>query len=163
MRLKRLILPISCSTRTRSLQSFQGINWDLSLAMLESGMIGTIPLLRAGSRLDLALFPLSVMTPLTATPVSGSASRRGSVNSPRCGRHFDDFAYAVQVFLDPDRLVEVDNRFDYGEQCCRLLGQIEGRLFLVVYTPRGDAFRMISARKANAKEVARYRHSSRDD
>lgn len=73
-----------------------------------------------------------------------------------------DFAYAVQVFLDPDRLVEVDNRFDYGEPRYRVLGQIEGRLFLVVYTPRGDAFRMISARKANAKEVTRYGHSSRD-
>jgi len=40
-----------------------------------------------------------------------------------------DFAYAVQVFLDPDRLVEVDNRFDYGEPRYRVLGQIEGRLF----------------------------------
>lgn len=73
-----------------------------------------------------------------------------------------DFAYAVQVFLDPDRLVEADNRFDYGEPRYRVLGQIEGRLFLVVYTPRGDAFRMISARKANAKEIVRYGHSSRD-
>jgi len=51
---------------------------------------------------------------------------------------------------------------DYGEPRYRVLGQIEERLFLVVYTPRGDAFRMISARKANAKEVARYGHSSRD-
>jgi uncharacterized DUF497 family protein len=73
-----------------------------------------------------------------------------------------DFAYAVQVFLDPDRLVEGDSRFDYGEPRYRVLGQIEGRLFLVVYTPRGDAFRMISARKANAKEVAHYGHSSRN-
>ena len=73
-----------------------------------------------------------------------------------------DFAYAVQVFLDPDRLVEADNRFDYGEARYRVLGQIEGRLFLVVYTPRGDGFRMISARQANAKEAARYGHSSRD-
>ena len=73
-----------------------------------------------------------------------------------------DFAYAMQVFLDPDRLVEADNRFDYGEPRYRVLGQIEGRVFLVVYTPRGEAFRLISARKANAKEVARYGHSSRD-
>lgn len=38
-----------------------------------------------------------------------------------------DFTYAVQVFLDPDRLVEVDNRFDYGKPRYRVLGQIEGR------------------------------------
>ena len=68
----------------------------------------------------------------------------------------------MRVFLNPDRLVEVDTRFDYGEPRYRVLGQIEGRLFLVVYTPRSDAFRMISARKANAKEVARYGHSSCD-
>jgi len=71
-------------------------------------------------------------------------------------------SYAVRVFLDPDRLVEVDKRFNCGEPRYRVLGQIEGRLFLVVYTPRGDSFRMISTRKANAKEVARYWHSSRD-
>lgn len=73
-----------------------------------------------------------------------------------------DFAYAMQVFLDPDRRVEADSRFDYGEPRYRVLGQIEGRVFLVVYTPRGEAFRLISARKANAKEVTRYGHSSRD-
>lgn len=77
------------------------------------------------------------------------------------GRGFD-FAYAMQVFLDPDRLVVADNRFDYGEPRYRVLGQIEGRVFLVVYTPRGEAFRLISARRANAKEVARYGHSSRN-
>jgi hypothetical protein len=73
-----------------------------------------------------------------------------------------DLAYAVQVFLDPVRLVEVEDRFDYGEPRYRMLGRIEGRLFLVVYTPRGDRFRLISARKANAKEAARHGHGSRD-
>jgi uncharacterized DUF497 family protein len=72
-----------------------------------------------------------------------------------------DFAYAIQIFLDPDRLVEGDSRFDYGEVRYRVLGLIEGRLFVVVYTPRGDALRLISARKANAREVVRYEHSSR--
>ena len=59
-------------------------------------------------------------------------------------------------------LVEADDRFDYGEPRYRVLGQIEGRVFLVVYTPRGEAFRLISARKANGKEVVRYGHGSRD-
>lgn len=73
-----------------------------------------------------------------------------------------DFAYAVRVFLDPDRLVDADRRFDYGEPRYRVLGRIDGRLFVVVYTPRGGAFRLISARKANAREVARYGHGARD-
>jgi len=67
-----------------------------------------------------------------------------------------DFAYAVRVFLDPLRLVEVDERFDYGEIRYRVLGQIEGREFVVVYATRGSALRIISARMANRKEVARY-------
>jgi uncharacterized DUF497 family protein len=45
--------------------------------------------------------------------------------------------------------------------CGRVLGRIGSRLFLVVYTPRGDVLRIISARKANAKEVSRYGDGSR--
>ena len=77
------------------------------------------------------------------------------------GRGFD-FAYAIQVFLDPDRLIERDDRFDYGEPRFRVLGRIGSRLFQVVYTPRGDVLRIISARKANAKEVSRYGDGSRE-
>jgi uncharacterized protein len=73
-----------------------------------------------------------------------------------------DFAYAVRVFLDPDRLVEPDTRFDYGEPRYRVLGRIEGRIFVLVYTPRGKRFRVISARKANQKEVWRYEAGPRD-
>ena len=73
-----------------------------------------------------------------------------------------DFAYAVRVFIDPDRLVEPDDRFDYGEPRRRVLGRIEGRIFVVVYTPRGNRFRVISARKANPKEVRRYEAGPRD-
>jgi uncharacterized DUF497 family protein len=67
-----------------------------------------------------------------------------------------DFAYAVRVFLDPGRHVEADERFDYREPRFRVLGRIDGRVFVVVYTPRAGVFRIISARKANRKEVARY-------
>ena len=38
-----------------------------------------------------------------------------------------DFAYAVRVFLDPDRMIQRDERFDYGEPRYRVLGRIEGR------------------------------------
>ena len=67
-----------------------------------------------------------------------------------------DFAFATQVFLDPNRFVEVDGRFDYGETRYRVLGQIGGRIFVVVCTSRRGAQRIISARKANRKEVARH-------
>jgi uncharacterized protein len=73
-----------------------------------------------------------------------------------------DFAYAVRVFLDPDRLIERDERFDYGEHRYRVLGRIEERVFMVVYTRRGTGFRIISARKCNQREVQRYEAGTGD-
>lgn len=71
-----------------------------------------------------------------------------------------DFAYAIRAFLDPDRLLQQDDRFLYGEDRYQLLGKIDGRLFMVVYTPRQDAIRIISARKANHRESKRYENRS---
>ena len=62
-----------------------------------------------------------------------------------------DFAYAVRAFLDPHRIVAQDRRRDYGEDRYRLLGTVDGRAYVVVYTVRGSAVRIISARKANRK------------
>ena len=79
------------------------------------------------------------------------------VKSEACFRQRGfDFAYAARAFFDPDRLVHVDTRRLYGEDRYQLLGTIEQRLFVVVYTPRKDAMRIISARKANQREVAHY-------
>ena len=74
-----------------------------------------------------------------------------------------DFSYAAQVFFDPDRMVQADTRYSYGEERDRVIGVIEQRLFVVVYTPRPDAMRIISARKANQREVTYYENSSSDD
>lgn len=74
-----------------------------------------------------------------------------------------DFAYAARAFFDPDRLVHADARHSYGEERYQLTGKIEQRLFVVVYTPRHDAMRIISARKANQREVRHYEDSTRDD
>jgi uncharacterized DUF497 family protein len=72
-----------------------------------------------------------------------------------------DFAYATGVFLDPDRLVETDDRFDYGETRWRVLGAIDGRVFVVVCTPRPGRLRIISARKANRRDVNRHGQAAR--
>lgn len=71
-----------------------------------------------------------------------------------------DFGYAVQAFLDPGRVVLPDGRFGYGEERYLLYGRIEGRLFVVAYTLRGNRIRIISARKANAREVRRHGHGT---
>ncbi|PKO62506.1 MAG: BrnT family toxin [Betaproteobacteria bacterium HGW-Betaproteobacteria-18] len=73
-----------------------------------------------------------------------------------------DFAYAARAFFDPDRIVQVDTRHSYGEDRFQLMGKIEWRLFVVVYTLRQDVTRIISARKANQREVRHYEDSSHD-
>lgn len=67
-----------------------------------------------------------------------------------------DFAYAARAFFDPDRLIQADTRHSYGEDRYQLVGRIEQRVFVIVYTPRAQATRIISARKANQREIKRY-------
>ncbi|HYU13719.1 MAG TPA: BrnT family toxin [Stellaceae bacterium] len=49
-----------------------------------------------------------------------------------------------------------DRRREFGELRIRCLGQIEGRVYSVVYTRRGANRRLISARKANGREQRAY-------
>ena len=74
-----------------------------------------------------------------------------------------DFAYAVQAFLDPLRCIAADARFDYGEARYQLLGAIESRVFFIAYTLRSDVIRIISARKANHREVKHYENYPHQD
>ena len=52
-------------------------------------------------------------------------------------------------------------RRDHGEDRYRLPGTVDGRACVVVCTLRGSAVRIVSARKANPKEVADYEHHAR--
>ena len=74
-----------------------------------------------------------------------------------------NFDYAAFAFFDPNRTVEPDTRHDYGEERFRLIGMIEGRLYVVIYTLRGTLIRIISARKANQREIKRYDNSTQKD
>jgi uncharacterized protein len=72
-------------------------------------------------------------------------------------KHGFDFEDARVVFGGPT-YNEPDNRRDYGEPRVRTLGFLAGRLVSVVWTPRNGARRIISMRKANAREKARVGH-----
>lgn len=74
-----------------------------------------------------------------------------------------DFAFVLQAFLDPDRVVHQDLRRNYGEARYQMMGRIEGRLFVVIYTTRQRGIRIVSARKANQREVKQYEDRTRDD
>ena len=67
----------------------------------------------------------------------------------------------IYVF-DHDFIEELDARFDYDETRFVATGpvaMIRDRICVVVYTWRGTSRRLISFRKANDKEIAKYRQS----
>lgn len=66
-----------------------------------------------------------------------------------------DFMDAPEVFSG--RTYEwIDDRFEYGEVRKVAVGRLQGRMVVVVWTPVGDAKRIISMRKANDREQARF-------
>ena len=71
-----------------------------------------------------------------------------------------DFSYVLAAFFYNNRLVRHDRRWDYGEERYQLLGKVEGRLFFVAYTLRKRAVRIISARKANSREIRDYENEN---
>jgi uncharacterized protein len=73
------------------------------------------------------------------------------------GFQFQDITNA---FLDPHRCITPDTRHDYGEDRYELLAKIDEVLFVVIYTFREEAIRIISARKANEREKKRYKNNA---
>jgi uncharacterized protein len=68
-----------------------------------------------------------------------------------------DFAEASDVFAGATIDIP-DIRRDYGEDRIMSVGYLDGRMVVVVWTQRGDGRHVISMRKANDREKARYRH-----
>jgi hypothetical protein len=70
-------------------------------------------------------------------------------------KHGLDFADAPLVFAG-QKLTFEDPRHSEGEQRYLTVGTLAGRMVITAHTFRGDATRIISMRKANARERARY-------
>ncbi|WP_341648433.1 BrnT family toxin [Thauera humireducens] len=66
-----------------------------------------------------------------------------------------DFARADEVFAGRHFTAE-DVREDYSEPRRITVGKLDGRMVVLVWTPRGEIRRIISMRKANEREQARY-------
>ena len=66
-----------------------------------------------------------------------------------------DFADAGAVFTGREATLD-DERFDYGETRRITAGFLNGRMVIVVWTPRGDARHIISMRHAHAKVQRRW-------
>ena len=69
-----------------------------------------------------------------------------------------DFAKAEEIF-DGTEFTWVDDRQDYGELRHNTFGRLDGRLVSLTWTVRDGKRRIISMRKANDREQARYRRA----
>jgi len=71
-------------------------------------------------------------------------------------KHGIDFETAKRIF-EGQTLTVIDDRFDYGEIREISIGMVDGIAILTVaHTDRDNKIRIISARRANQKERARY-------
>jgi hypothetical protein len=70
-----------------------------------------------------------------------------------------DFARAAEVFAGWTLDIR-DQRRDYGEPRINTVGYLDNRMVIVCWTPRGSDRRIISMRKANEREKARYQERS---
>ena len=68
-----------------------------------------------------------------------------------------DFARAVEIFKGHHFTGE-DSREDYNETRYITVGKLDDRMVVMTWTPRGEARRIISMRKANEREQTRYRN-----
>jgi uncharacterized protein len=67
-----------------------------------------------------------------------------------------DFEAAASVFAGVT-LTLLDDRRNYGEPRFQTYGMLGQRMVMVVWTPRGADRHVISMRKCNAREKARYK------
>jgi len=76
-------------------------------------------------------------------------------------KHGVPLAYGTKVLADPNRLDVLDVRFDYAEDRFVCYGMVDGRVWVCVFTLRGEVSRIISVRKANDRETKRYDETPR--
>lgn len=67
-----------------------------------------------------------------------------------------DFADAVKVFAGPTLTLR-DDRQDYGEDRFQTYGLLDGRLVMIVWTPRGADRRVMSMRRCHEREAEKVR------
>jgi uncharacterized DUF497 family protein len=75
------------------------------------------------------------------------------------GKHGVDFADASLVLEDPLSITVPDNTAT-EERFVTLGADPVGRILVVVFTPRGEKIRLISARKATSRERRHYQERS---
>ena len=70
-------------------------------------------------------------------------------------KHGISFKVAARVFLDKNRIDDLDELHSDFEERIRIIGRVE-KILTVIYTERGERNRIISARQATKEEEEEY-------
>lgn len=71
-------------------------------------------------------------------------------------KHGVSLDFGKAVLEDENHLETLDTRYNYDEDRFVVYGMTEGNVWVCVYTTRQSVIRVISVRKANAKETDKY-------
>ena len=74
------------------------------------------------------------------------------LNFEKHGLNFED----AELVFSGKTVTFLDDRYEYGEERFVTLGELIGRIVVIVHTQRGYAVRIISMRKANEREKKIY-------
>lgn len=77
---------------------------------------------------------------------------KNKINKKKHGLSFENAAW---VFLDDNRIDDYDEFNSDDEDRIKVIGRV-GKILAVIYTERGEKYRIISARYATKKEVDDY-------
>ena len=77
---------------------------------------------------------------------------KAEINFKKHGIYFEDAAW---IFLDENRIEEFDELHSDYEDRIKVIGRV-GKMLAVIYTERGEKYRIISARYATKKEIDNY-------
>lgn len=78
-------------------------------------------------------------------------------NQVNIQKHGFDFSDAEGIF-EQSYLVFEDKRKDYGEKRIIVIGWLNSRLVVLIYTKRKRNYRIISLRKANEREKKKFQN-----
>ena len=71
-------------------------------------------------------------------------------------KHRVPFLMACEAFKDGSRIERPEESINYGEERWILLGRVDQKVLMVVFTQREQRIRLISARKATKDEQREY-------
>jgi uncharacterized protein len=77
---------------------------------------------------------------------------KNAINIAKHGLSLTDAA----AFEMDAAVIEIDDRYDYGEVRFRAFGRVDGQGRCLVFTYAANAIRVISYRRARDKEMRRY-------